>query len=99
MKILLINYAAAAPKHGSNFRSNQLARLWVEMGHAVTVVGSSYVHLLPKPVEISGPILETEQDGVRYVLIKAPVYQGSGLKRALNMFACMFGMRRFEKRI
>jgi glycosyltransferase involved in cell wall biosynthesis len=99
VRILLINYAAAAPRYGSNFRNSQLARLWVEMGHSVTIVGCSYTHLMPAEIKFRGLYLDTEEDGVRYVLLKAPKYQGSGLRRAINMFACMGVMRLCEGKI
>ncbi len=99
MRILLINYALAAPKHGTDYRSNQLARLWEEMGHEVTFVGASYSHILPKAVEFPGLLHETEDQGVRYVLLKAPGYHGSGVKRALNIVACNAVMRLKEREI
>jgi glycosyltransferase involved in cell wall biosynthesis len=99
VRILLINYAIAAPKHGSDYRSNQLARLWAEAGHQVTFVGASFSHILPSEVKFPGLIHETEDQGVRYVLVKAPRYEGSGIRRALNMFSCMAVMRLCEGRI
>jgi glycosyltransferase involved in cell wall biosynthesis len=99
VRIVLINYALAAPKHGTDFRSHHLARLWVEAGHSVTIVGCSYTHLLREEVKFPGLTLETEEKSVRYVLLKAPKYQGSGVKRALNMFACMAVMRLPERQI
>jgi glycosyltransferase involved in cell wall biosynthesis len=99
VRILLINYAIAAPRHGTDLRSNHLARLWVEAGHQVTIVGCSYTHLMREELKFRGPLLEMEEHGVRYVLLKAPKYQGSGVKRALNMFACMWRMRMHERQI
>ncbi len=89
----------ASPKYGTDYRSNQLARLWVEAGHSVTNVGCSYSHLMREEVKFPGLVMEEREDGVRYVLLKTPKYHGSGFKRALNMFACMGVMRLREKQI
>ena len=98
MRIVHLNYAIAAPQHGADYRSHHLARLWVEAGHSVTIVGSSYSHLLADEIRFAGPFLELHQDGVRYVLLKAPKYK-SGVGRALNLFTCMARVRRHQSAI
>ena len=99
VRILQINYAMSAPQFGTDYRTNQLARLWVEAGHTVTNVGCSYSHLMREEVKFPGLLMETQEHGVRYVILKTPKYEGSGIKRALNMFACMAVMRLRERQI
>jgi glycosyltransferase involved in cell wall biosynthesis len=97
VRILLINYAISAPSFGTDYRSNQLARLWTEAGHSVTNVCCSYTHLMREEAKFPGLLMEMKEDGVRYVILKTPKYASSGVRRALNMFASMAVMRLRER--
>ena len=99
MNILLINHYAGSPKHGMEFRSHCLAREWVKLGHAATVVAASRSHLRVQQPNFAGPSLEEEIDGVRYVWLKTPDYRGNGFRRVLNMLAFVAQLRRFRKRL
>lgn len=86
MNILLINHYAGSPKHGMEYRPYYLAKEWVKLGHKVTIVGASYSHLRSYNPDIKS-VLKEEIDGIKYVWLKTPCYQGNGIKRALNIFS------------
>ena len=83
MNILLINHYAGSPSYGMEYRSYYLAREWVRMGHHVTIVGGTYSHLRIRQPEAGEEII----DGIRYIWLPTPSYQGNGVKRALSMAA------------
>lgn len=87
MNILLINHYAGSVKHGMEFRPFYMAREWVKQGHEVTIIAASHSHLRSKPPEVSNSQSEEVIDGVRYIWLKTPAYQGNGVKRVINMFA------------
>lgn len=99
MHIVAYNYALATPELGPPYRTNHLAEEWVRLGHRATVVGCSFSHLLYRPAEFPGSVKVEAVNGVRYVLLKVPVYRGSGVKRVLNFLAAMRGSRRHAKLI
>jgi len=45
MKILLLNHYAGNKELGMEFRPYFLAKVWLKLGHDVTVVGSSFSHV------------------------------------------------------
>ncbi|MGO9117294.1 MAG: glycosyltransferase family 4 protein [Desulfomonilaceae bacterium] len=85
MNILMINPYAGSPIHGMVFRSFYLGREWVRLGHSVTIVATSYSHVRYRQPDIKGAISEEFIDGIRYVWLKAPTFQGNGLRRVMNM--------------
>ena len=99
MNILLINHYGGSPKHGMEYRSHYLAREWVKLGHAATVVAASRSHLRVQQPNFAGAAMEEEIDGVRYIWLRTPDYRGNGFRRVLNMFAFVAQLRRFRKRL
>ena len=87
MKILLINHYAGSIYHGMEFRPYYLSKEWVKMGHEVVIVAASFSHLRQKNVDISTEVREENIDGVRYLWLKTPEYNGNGLGRIRNMLA------------
>lgn len=85
MKILLINHYAGSNVHGMEYRPYHLAKEWVKMGHEVTIVAASYSHIRTNQPVMKEKWQEEILDGIRYVWIKAPEYEGNGLKRIYNM--------------
>ncbi len=86
MNILLINHYAGSSFHGMEYRPYYLAREWVKMGYKVTIISASYSHLRRKNPDIKKEIQEEIIDGIKYLWIKTPDYQGNGMKRIINMF-------------
>ena len=87
MKILLINHYAGSPTYGMEFRPYYLAREWLKRNHQVTIVAASFSHLRNKVPQMLGTVTEEIVDGIRYLWVKTPAYEGNGVARALNMFA------------
>ncbi|MEG1836446.1 MAG: glycosyltransferase family 4 protein [Synergistaceae bacterium] len=99
MKILLINHYAGSVYHGMEFRPYYLAREWVKMGHEVIIVAASFSHLRQKNVEMYAPIKEEIIDGIKYIWLKTPSYQGNGLGRIMNMLSFLCKLYRYLKHI
>ena len=87
MNILLINHYAGSLQYGMEYRPYYLAREWVRLGHQVTVVGASFSHLHIRQPRVHGKVTEENIDGIRFVWLKTPAYQGNGLRRAWNVAA------------
>lgn len=69
------------------FRPYYLAREWVSAGHQVTIVAGSVSHLRTRQPECTGSITWEELDGIRYMWLAVPKYEGNGVRRAANIFA------------
>lgn len=88
MRILYINHYAGSPRHGMEYRPYYLAREWVQAGHAVRIVASSYSHLRARQPQLgSRSQLEESIDGIRYTWLQTPAYHGNGLGRVRNIAA------------
>ena len=99
MNIILINHYAGSPVYGMEYRPFYMAREWVRLGHDVTIVGAAFSHLRSRQPQISGPYTEEWIDGIRYIWIAAPAYQGNGFGRVKNMLAFIFRLYRYYKKI
>lgn len=97
MHIFLINHYAGSNKHGMEYRPFYLAREWVKLGHRVTIIAASFSHLHTQPPQIIGDITEEYIDGINYIWLKTPVYQGNGVRRVLNMIAFSWQLQRYKK--
>lgn len=95
MNILLINHYAGSPEYGMEYRPYYLAREWVKMGHNVTIVGADFSHLRIKQPQAGEEII----DGIRYVWLHTPAYQGNGIGRIKNMLSFLWKLYRQEKRV
>lgn len=69
------------------YRPYYLSREWVRLGHNVTVVAASFSHLRTRLPDLNGEMTEENLDGIRYVWLKTPKYQGSGAGRVVNMLS------------
>jgi glycosyltransferase involved in cell wall biosynthesis len=81
----IINQYAGSRLHGMEYRHFYLARELVDKGHEVSVLSASYSHLFTAPPHVTGARTIEFIDGVRYVWLRVPRYEGNGLHRALNM--------------
>ena len=95
MNILLINHYAGSPDHGMEYRPFYFAREWVRAGHRVLMVAASFSHLRQVNPEFGGTRLRETHDGVDYLWVKTPPYQGNGTSRVRNMltFMCRLGLQ------
>jgi glycosyltransferase involved in cell wall biosynthesis len=88
MRILILSHFAGSSRHGMVLRNYAMAREWVRQGHEVTVVGCAYSHYRAVQPRIRGRIGEETIDGIRYVWLWGPRYNGkSALGRLLGMAA------------
>jgi glycosyltransferase involved in cell wall biosynthesis len=85
LNILLINHYAGSNIHGMEYRPYYLAKEWVKNGHDVTIIGASHSHIRTVQPEMSEEWKEEYLDGIRYIWIKTPPYEGNGIKRIINM--------------
>lgn len=90
MNILLINHYAGSPMHGMEYRPYYLAKEWIKAGHEVTIIAASYSHLRTQNPELVSGNLEEDINGIRYIWLKTPYYQGNGLKRIFNILTFVF---------
>ena len=99
MKILIINHYIGSSLYGMDYRQYYLAREWVKLGHAVSILGADYSHLRIHQPTIKKD-LETESiEGIRYIWIKTPRYRSSGLGRVVNILAFVLKSLFYHKRI
>ncbi|MDC0162449.1 glycosyltransferase family 4 protein [Paracoccaceae bacterium] len=99
MNILYINHYAGSKNMGMEFRPYYMGKIWLEMGHNVTIVGSSFSHLRVSQPNIDGSLSTEKVDGLNYVWIKGIKYVGNGFGRILNMMQFLFGLFFFQKNI
>ena len=99
VNILYINHYAGAPRYGMEYRPYYLAREWQQLGHHVRIVAASYSHLRLKAPALAGAWTEEDVDGVPYVWLKTPAYEGNGARRVLNMFAFVGALFRRANRL
>lgn len=85
MNIFLVNHYAGNPDLGMEFRPYYLAKEWVKAGNNVTIVAASFSHLRKKQPEFSENIKIEFIEGIRYVWIKTPSYDGNSSKRFINI--------------
>jgi glycosyltransferase involved in cell wall biosynthesis len=84
-QILLINHYAGSPEHGMEFRPFYFAREWVRSGHQVLIVAASFSHLRQKQPTTRNLLTRETIDGVDYLWVRTPSYQGNGVPRVANM--------------
>lgn len=100
MNIIYLEHYAGSPQHGMEFRPYFMAKRWVEAGHTVTMVASSYSHLRTKNPDLQGrPYLEETMDGIRWFWIAGPQYAGNGVGRIQNILSFLTGVYRYQKQI
>ncbi|MCB1537854.1 MAG: glycosyltransferase family 4 protein [Rhodospirillales bacterium] len=87
MNILYIDHYAGSPVLGMEYRPYYLARQWVRMGHRVRIVSASYAHTRLRQPRMRGVIDRQGYDGIEYIFLRTPAYQGHGWRRVLNILA------------
>lgn len=99
MNILLINHYAGSKLHGMEYRPYYMSREWVQMGHQVTIVAADQSHLRTNNPVVQDEFTEEWLDGIRYVWLKTPPYEGNGVKRAFNMFSFVGKLYKYKRRL
>lgn len=99
VQIVIINYPTAPAPYAPDYRTHHLARLWVDAGHHVTIVGASYSHLHASEVPVTSAFLELQEHGVRWLILKTRRYSGSGIGRVINLLTSVARTRTCERAI
>ena len=100
MNIVYLEHYAGSDRHGMEYRPFFMAREWVKAGDRVTIVASSFSHMRRINPDMGGrDILEETIDGVRFLWLRGPQYEGNGLGRIKNILSFLGGVRRHEKEI
>ena len=92
MNILLINHYAGSPEHGMEYRAFYFAREWVQLGHKVLIVAASFSHLRQRNPKMNSTLRRETIDGVNYLWVRTPSYQGNGASRVKNMISFVVGL-------
>lgn len=87
MNILLINHYAGSNIHGMEYRPYYLAKEWVKLGHQVTIIAASHSHIRTVQPQIKSRWTEEWLDGIKYIWVKTPEYEGNGIYRILNILS------------
>jgi glycosyltransferase involved in cell wall biosynthesis len=69
------------------FRPFYVAREWASDGHDVTIMAASFSHLRNSQPAVSRSLSVDCIEGVRYLWIKTPQYQGNHVGRLINMLS------------
>jgi len=85
VNILLINHYAGSRQHGMEYRPFYLSREWQRMGHRVQIVAASWSHLRRQSPQLNGSATEADVEGVPFLWLKTPKYNGNGTRRVFNM--------------
>ena len=72
---------------GMEYRPYYLAKEWISLGHDVTILVASNSHIRQYNPELDSDINEQIIDGIRYIWVNTPKYDGNGVGRIKNMFA------------
>ncbi len=99
MNILLINHYAGSTKYGMEFRPFYLGKKWIEKGHNVTILAASFSHLRKKQPIVNKNFTTEIIDGIKYVWIKTPEYQGNGMARIKNILSFVKTISKNAKKI
>ncbi len=99
MNILLINHYAGSKYHGMEYRPYYMAKEWIKSGHNVIIIASSESHVRTKKPVIIEEMTEDNIDGINYIWLKTPPYQGNNIGRVKNMFAFIFQIKKYENYI
>ena len=70
-----------------------MAREWKNKGHNVTILGANFSHLRKNNPVIEKDFQEEVIDGITYVWVKTPQYQGNGVGRIKNISTFMWKLR------
>ncbi len=97
MNILYIDHYAGSPHHGMEYRPFYLAREWTRAGHRVTIVAASQSHLRARQPEVEGDCARESAEGVEFLWLKTPPYEGNGVARVLNIIAFLRQLGRWRQ--
>ena len=96
MNILLINHYAGSNQYGMEYRPFYLAQEWSKLGHQVTIVAASFSHVRSVQPTIAKDFTVEDIEGIKYIWINTPSYEGNGFKRVINMLTFVSKLFRYS---
>jgi glycosyltransferase involved in cell wall biosynthesis len=81
LNILIVNQYAVSPKQPGITRSFSFARELIARGHQVSIIAAGINHFTQKEEAKDLEVIE----GVTFLWVKTPAYQGNSVKRIINM--------------
>jgi hypothetical protein len=87
-KVFIINHYAGAPKYGMEYRHFEIAKELVKNNINVCIIAATFTHLRDSPT-----CKKEKIEGIDFLWVKAPKYNGFGLSRFINML--MFSINLF----
>lgn len=97
MNILYLDHYAGSPSLGMEYRPFYLAREWQRLGHRVAIVAASYAHVRSTNPAVADAVTAAQVEGLPFIWLRTPAYQGNGLSRVRNMLAYLRGLRRWKR--
>lgn len=95
--ILYIHPYSGSPSHPREGRPYYLSKYLTKLDANVDVLTSSYTHLHRSITELNLPFHSESVDGINFVWLKVPFYNGNGFNRIRNMLS--FGINVFNLNI
>jgi glycosyltransferase involved in cell wall biosynthesis len=97
MNILLINHYAGSPSLGMEFRPYYMANEWQKCGHNVLIVAASNSHVRSKQFQLKQNFEKHNIEGVNYLILKTPQYEGNTIKRIINIITFVWQLFKHKK--
>jgi len=91
MNIVYIHPYCCSQSVPTESRPYYLSKGFIKNNASVSIISSSYHHLQKQVIDQKELVFEKKVEGVNFRWLKVPKYNGSGLKRVINMF--VFGAR------
>lgn len=86
MNILIVSQYAGSEKHGMVYRNYAIAKAWVEMGHQVTIIASSFSASRRVQPKTRGRVTNEDVGGVQYKWMWGPsLYKNTSINRLITM--------------
>ena len=87
MNILYINHYAGSPTMGMEYRPYYFAKDWIAKGHQVTILVANNSHIRSHNPEQDVDFKEEIIDGITFLWVNTPTYNGNGFGRVKNIYA------------
>lgn len=84
---------SGGPELGMAYRPYYLAQQFKQQGLKPWVISAAYHHLLRQPKLLKLPFVRDRVDGLDYLWLKTPSYEGNGVDRLRNMLAYGKGLK------
>lgn len=79
------HHYAGSPSLGMSYRPYYLSKEFKQLGHDAYIIHANHHHLLNQPIEQDNAITLNRFDGVPFITLQTPAYNGNGVGRIKNM--------------